>query len=187
MSIRPRVIDKEAKIDKKKFILTKSDIKGNIISANSDLYTVSGYSERELLGKQHNILRHPDMPKAIFQLMWKYLLSGREIVVIIKNLTSRGEYYWVIADMKPRFDKKGTIIALTSFQKFATEDVIEGVEELYSTLIRIEKAHGLKSSAEYLDGFLEEQKKTYDGFIYELIKPKSFFSNILKTFRDMTA
>jgi len=186
MFYRPKVIDREAIFNKKKFILSRTNIRGEILSTNSNLYTISGYNEKELLGKQHNILRHPDMPKAIFQLMWKYLLSGREITVIIKNLTKRGEYYWVIADMKPRFDAKGNIVTLTSFQKFATYDIIDEIEELYSVLLRVEKVHGLKSSADYLDGFLEEKNVTYDGFIYELTKPKSIFSNIIDTFKVMS-
>jgi hypothetical protein len=123
------------------------------------------------------------MPKVIFQLMWKYLLSGREIMVVIKNLTKSGEYYWVIADMKPKFDKKGNIIALTSFQKFATDDVIDEIEELYSTLLRIEKVHGIKGSIDYLDGFLEERRETYDGYIYELIKPKGIISSLINIFK----
>ncbi|NEW61359.1 PAS domain-containing protein, partial [Sulfurovum sp. bin170] len=173
--------------DKKGFILSKTDTKGNILSLNSDLCDISGYSEKELIGKQHNILRHPDMPKAIFHLMWRYLLSGRAITVVMKNLTKSGEYYWVIADLKPRFNEKGAVIALTSFQKFATEDVVDEIEELYETMLRIEKVHEIKSSIEYLDGFLEERKVTYDGFIYQLIKPKGVINSILKTFKKMRA
>jgi PAS domain S-box-containing protein len=183
---RPKAIDQEAKFDKKRFILSKTDTQGHIISANSDLYDISGYSEKELIGKQHNILRHPDMPKAIFYLMWKYLLSGREITVVIKNLTKSGKYYWVVADLKPRFDKKGTIVALTSFQKFATDDIVDGIEELYATMLRIEKIHGMKASIGYMEGFFEERKVTYDGFIYELIKPKGIINSILNSFKRVT-
>jgi PAS domain S-box-containing protein len=157
-----------------------------IISVNPEFYTTSGYSEKEIIGKQHNLLRHPDMPKAIFQLMWKYLLSGRKITVVIKNLTKKGEYYWVIANIKPKFNKEGTITAFTSFQKFATDDIIDEIEELYTTLLKIEKVHSLKSSADYLDGFLEERRKTYDGYIYELIKPKGIISTIINSFRKAT-
>ena len=184
---RPKAIDREVKFDKKRFILSKTDTKGKIISANADLYNISGYSEKELVGKEHNLLRHPDMPKAIFQLMWKYLLSGRDITVVLKNLTKRGEYYWVIADLKPRFNEKGTVVSLTSFQKFATDDVVDGIEELYSTLLRIEKAHNLKSSSDYFYGFLDEENKTYDGFIYDLIKPKGIINKILNSFKTITA
>jgi len=184
---RPKAIDREVKFDTKRFILSKTDTKGNIISANKDLYDISGYSEKELLGKQHNILRHPDMPKAIFHLMWKYLLSGREITVVMKNLTKRGEYYWAVTELKPKFDKKGTVTTLTSFQKVATEDIVDGVEELYETMLRIEKVHGIKGSIGYMEGFLEEKKVTYDGFIYELIKPKGLINSILNSFKRVTA
>jgi PAS domain S-box-containing protein len=184
---RPKAINKEAEFDKKRFILSKTDTTGHIISVNPYLYNISGYSEKELIGKQHNVLRHPDMPKAIFYLMWKYLLSGREITVVMKNLTKSGEYYWVVADLKPRFDKKGKIIALTSFQKFAIDDIVDGVEELYETMLRIEKIHGMEASVGYMEGFFEERKMTYDGFIYELIKPKGIINSILNSFKKVTA
>ncbi len=184
---RPKAIDREARFNAKRFILSKTDTRGNIISANSNLYDISGYSEKELLGRQHNILRHPDMPKAIFHLMWRYLLSGREIMVVMKNLTKSGEYYWVVADLKPRFNEKGTIVAFSSFQKFATDDIVYEIEELYEVMLRIEKVHGMRASGEYLEGFLEERKVTYDGYIYELIKPRGIINSIINGFKKVTA
>ena len=139
MIYRPIVLDEEIKFSKKKFIVSKTDIKGNIIFTNKNFSEVSGYSEAELVGAPHNILRHPDMPQALFFLVWKSLLSGNPISGIVKNLAKDGRYYWVIADFEPKFDANGNIIALTAFRRSAPENVIETVTELYKTMLLIEK------------------------------------------------
>jgi len=99
MIYRPIVRDEEIKFNKKKFIVSKTDLKGNIIFINKNFSEISGYSEAELVGSPHNVVRHPDMPKAVFFLVWKTLLAGRPISGIVKNLTKDGRYYWVIADL----------------------------------------------------------------------------------------
>jgi len=185
MIYRPIVIDEEIKFSKKKFIISKTDIKGKIIFINKNFSDVSGYDEDELIGAPHNVVRHPDMPRALFYLVWKALLSGRPISGVIKNLAKDGRYYWVIADLEPKFDQEGNIIALTAFRRAAPQDVIETIEELYSTMLSIEKKHGMQQSIAYLQGFLEERQMTYDEFIQELIKPKGVIATLLDAFKKM--
>ena len=84
MIYRPIVIDEEIKFSKKKFIVSKTDIKGNIIFVNKNFCDVSGYSEEELIGAPHNILRHPDMPRAVFFLVWSTLLRGEPVSGVVK-------------------------------------------------------------------------------------------------------
>jgi len=185
MTYRPIAIDQEIKFSKKKFIVSKTDTKGIITFVNKNFCDVSGYSETELIDSPHNILRHPDMPQAVFYLVWKYLLAGRVISGVVKNLAKSGEYYWVIADLKPNFDKDGKIISLTAFRRAAPQDVIDATEELYEIMLSIEKKHGMEKSISYLEGFLEEQNLTYDGFIAELIKPKGIIAILLEAFKKM--
>jgi PAS domain S-box-containing protein len=185
MIYRPIVIDEEIKFSKKKFIISKTDIKGKIIFINKNFSDVSGYREEELIGAPHNVLRHPDMPKAVFYLVWKTLLSGRPISGVIKNLAKDGRYYWVIADLEPKFDAEGNIIALTAFRRAAPQNVIDTIEELYATMLSIEKKHGMQQSIAYLQGFLEEQEMTYDAFIQELIRPKGIIAVLLEAFKKM--
>lgn len=180
---RPIVLDEEIKFSKKKFIVSKTDLKGNIIFINKNFSDVSGYSEEELIGAPHNILRHPDMPQAVFFLVWKTLLSGRPISGVVKNLAKNGKYYWVIADLEPKFNPQGDIVALTAFRRAAPDHVIEAAEELYATMLAIEKKHGMHQSISYLEGFLEEHQITYHDFIAELIKPKGFISVLLEAFK----
>ncbi|HHD80165.1 MAG TPA: hypothetical protein ENK99_00945 [Campylobacterales bacterium] len=104
---------------------------------------------------------------------------------IVKNLAKDGRYYWVIADFEPKFDKDGNIVSLTAFRRAVPDNVIETTEELYESMLKIEKKHGMKHSLNYLEGFLEEHQMTYDTFIAELIKPKGIIATLLKAFKKM--
>ena len=185
MIYRPIVLDEEIKFSKKKFIVSKTDIKGKILFINKNFSEISKYSEAELIGVPHNIVRHPDMPKAIFYLIWQNLLVGNKISGVIKNLAKDGRYYWVIADLEPKFNSNGEVVTLTAFRRSAPQDVIDTVEELYTTMLSIEKKHGMEKSLSYLEGFLEENEMNYNEFIDELIKPKGIIATLLATFKKM--
>jgi len=185
MIYRPIVLDEEIIFSKKKFIVSKTDLKGNIVFINKNFSEISGYSEAELIGHPHNALRHPDMPKALFFLVWQSLLAGNKISGVIKNLAKDGRYYWVISDFEAKRDSGGNITALTAFRRAASDDVIETAEELYATMLAIEKKHGMEKSLAYLEGFLEERHLTYNEFIEELIKPKGIIAVMLNTFKKM--
>lgn len=187
MIYRPIVLDEEIKFSKRKFIVSKTDLKGKIIFTNKNFSEISGYTETELVGVPHNILRHPDMPKAVFFLVWQNLLAGNKISGVVKNLAKDGRYYWVIADLEPKFDNTGTMIALTAFRRAAPQDVIDTSAELYETMLAIEKKHGMEKSLAYLEGFLEEHNLEYNEFIGELIKPKGIIATLLGTFKRMVA
>ncbi|MBU1667631.1 PAS domain-containing protein [bacterium] len=185
MIYRPIVIDEEIKFSKKKFIVSKTDLKGNIVFTNKNFSEVSGYTEAELVGSPHNILRHPDMPKAVFFLVWQTLLAGQPISGVVKNLAKNGRYYWVIADLEPKFNSKGDIVALTAFRRAAPQDVIDATEELYKTMLSIEKKHGMEKSLAYLEAFLEEHELNYNEFVDELIRPKGILAALLTAFKKM--
>jgi len=185
MVYRPIVLDEEIKFSKKKFIVSKTDIEGNIIFINKNFSEVSGYSEAELINQPHNILRHPDMPRAVFFLVWQSLLEGKPISGVIKNLAKDGRYYWVIADLEAKIDVHGNIKSLTAFRRAAPQDVIDTTEELYATMLAIEKKHGMEQSIAYLQAFLEEHNLTYDEFIQELIRPKGIIAKLLEIFKRL--
>lgn len=73
---------------------------------------ICGYEEFELIGQPHNIIRHPDMPKVIFDLVWKKLLNKENIHTLVKNLTKDGRFYWVITTFEVKTDKQGEITAV---------------------------------------------------------------------------
>ncbi|HIO95564.1 MAG TPA: PAS domain S-box protein [Campylobacterales bacterium] len=176
MIYRPLAIDQEIKFNKKKFIVSKTDTKGKILFVNKNLCDISGYEEEALVGSPHNVLRHPDMPQSIFFLVWNSLLRGEHVSAVLKNLARSGEYYWVIVDFDVKKDQEGNIKSFSSFQSSAPKQVIETMEELYETMLKIEKKHGMEGSLSYLESFLEERGVNYDNFLDEIIKPKGFMN-----------
>ena len=182
---RPIAIDEEIKFSKKKFIVSKTDIKGNIIFVNKNFCDVSGYSEEELIGAPHNILRHPDMPRAVFFLVWSSLLRGEPVSGVVKNLAKSGKYYWVIADFDVKKDSDGNIKSLTAFRRAAPQNVIDTMEELYETMLNIEKRRGMEGSLAYLEAYLEEHHMTYEEFLDDLVTPKGILAKLLAAFKQM--
>lgn len=173
MSIsRPIPTDKEIKLNSNKMIVSKTDVNGKIIYGNEYFCEVSGYKESELIASPHSILRHPDMPKAVFFLMWQYLAKGRNIMAVVKNLAKNGDYYWVTTDFDIRRDAMGNIKYYAAFRQAAPKHVVIEMEKIYVKLLEIEKEHGMKASVAYFEAFLEEKNMNYDQFIGDLAKPK---------------
>jgi len=183
---RPIPTNTQLKVDSKKMIVSKTDVKGRIIYGNDYFCELTGYKESELISSPHNIIRHPDMPKAIFHLMWEYLKSGRTITAVVKNMSKNGDYYWVTTDFEIKRDKFGNIQNYIAFRQAAAPHVVTAMEKIYSKLLEIEKNHNMEASIAYLTAFLEEKHMNYDQFILELAKPKGisalFFEKMKKLF-----
>jgi len=166
--IKPQPIDEEMKLVPYKTIMSKTDPKGIIEYANDYFVEVSEYKEWELMGQPHNVIRHPDMPKAIFKLLWDRLKNKQNIHAVIKNLTKTGKYYWVVTDFKWKEDENGNIISYYSRRKAIPEKVKLFMEDFYKRLKKIEDEKGMEGSLAYLEGYLEDIGKTYDEFILDL-------------------
>jgi PAS domain S-box-containing protein len=185
---RPIPINEEIKLNHKKIIVSKTDKKGNILYVNDYFCEVTGYEPNDVIGLPHNIIRHPDMPRAIFYLMWQRIQNGENLIAVVKNLAKSGKYYWVTTDFETYRDVDGNIDSYIAFRRPASKRAIEGVEDLYSAMLNIEREHGLKASLVYLEGFLDERHTNYNDFVSDLIKPKSLlerlFSVMKKSFLD---
>ncbi len=177
---------KQIKLDSKRFIVSKTDTTGKIIYGNDYFAEIAGYKESELIGSPHNILRHPDMPQAVFYLMWQHLRKGRNIMAVVKNLSKNGDHYWVVTDFDIKRDQAGNIRHYLAFRQAAPKHVVAAIEPIYVKLLEIEEKHGMDASTAYLEGYLEEKKMNYDQFIEELAKPKGltaiFFNKMKKMF-----
>lgn len=114
-------------------IVSKTDLKGNIIDANEAFVIASGYSREELIGQPHNILRHPDVPKAVFKDMWSSLKKGKPWVQFVKNRCKNGDYYWVEANVTPVLEK-GKIVAYLSVRYPITDQQKQDADALYSNI-----------------------------------------------------
>jgi PAS domain S-box-containing protein len=170
MSKRPIPIDREVTWDKTKTIMSKTDLYGTIEYANEVFVDVCGYEDYELMAQPHNIVRHPDMPKVVFKVLWENIQKGNQFHGIVKNLAKSGRYYWVITNFEYSRDENGNIVNYIARRKAVPQDVItKHIEPLYKKLLQIEQASGVDASEKYLIGFLEELGLSYVDLITKLM------------------
>jgi len=183
---RPIPKDNEIILDPKRYIVSKTDSKGIITYGNDYFVEISGYKEFELIGKPHNIIRHPDMPKIVFKLMWDRIQTGQPMPALVKNMAKDGSYYWVYTEFESRKDKlTNKIVNYTAFRKAAPKSAIEKIEPLYVKLIEIENESGIEGSRNYLLGFLEDKGISYDEYIEQLVANKGLFKMFFNTMKKM--
>lgn len=166
---RPIPMDKEINLDPKKTIMSKTDPKGVIEYANEYFMEISGYEEWELMGQPHNIIRHPDMPRTIFKLMWDTIKKGENIHAFVKNMAKDGRYYWVLTNFEFKKDEEGNIISYYARRKAAPRNAIHEIERLYNTLRAIEAKQDMQTAVNYFYGMLEEKRMTYNQFILSIL------------------
>ena len=152
------------------FIVSKTDLKGCITYGNEKFIEMSGYSESELLGSPHNILRHPDIPKIVFQLLWDRVKSKQEIFAYVKNRCKNDDFYWVFANVTASLDKKGDIIGYYSVRRKPNPKAIEIISPIYNQLLSVENSSGVEASYGKLEEILNTNKVTYDEFISNIQK-----------------
>ncbi|KAB7887319.1 PAS domain-containing protein [Poseidonibacter ostreae] len=151
-------LNEEIKLENKRYLVSETDAKGVITYCNDYFTEISGYSKEELLGKQHNIIRHPDMPKVIFKLLWERIQSGKNVNAVVKNLAKNGKYYWIFTEFKTRVDlDTNTVIGYTAHRKTISHSAIDVIAPLYAKLLEIEKDKDVESAQKYLSEFLNEK------------------------------
>ncbi len=124
------LLSKEVFLDQDTIIVSQTDEKGIVIFANADFCKIAGYDLDELVGKQHNVVRHQDMPKWAFEDLWKTIKAGKIWKGIVKNKTKNGGFYWVNATVFPSRDVDGTIRYISVRIKPTVEE-IQNAENLY--------------------------------------------------------
>ena len=155
----------ERQFPENEIIVSKTDLKGKILYGNRIFIELSGYTEKELLGKPHNIVRHPDMPKVIFKFLWDSVKNGKEIIAYVKNLSKDGSFYWVKAFVTPSFNGKGEIVGYHSIRLKPTETAKESISALYKELLEVEQREGVEKSQERLEQVLAQKGVSYEEFI----------------------
>lgn len=168
--ITPTAVEKIMREDD--FIVSKTDTTGRITYGNRIFIEFSGYSERELLGAQHNIIRHPDMPRGVFKLLWDTIQNKEEINAYVKNMAKDGSFYWVFANVTPNFGPDGAIVGYTSVRRKPKAEAVRLLSEVYRTMLEIEKRVGpreaIAASQKYLFDLLAEKKVSYSEFVLSI-------------------
>lgn len=160
--------------DKDEIIVSKTDLKGHITYANDVFLRMADMTEKQALGAPHSVIRHPEMPRCIFKLLWERIQDKEEIFAYVNNMSTKGDNYWVLAHVTPTFDEAGNITNFHSNRRVPGRKVLEStVMPLYKKLLEEENRHsnakeGMNSAYRMLLALLEEQQTSYDEFVFSL-------------------
>ncbi|PAF49165.1 hypothetical protein BKH41_03525 [Helicobacter sp. 12S02232-10] len=149
-------------------ITSKTDLKGKITYCNRDFLYYAHYKEYELIGKPHNIIRHPDMPKTVFKLLWNYIQNKQEIFAFVKNKNKEGRFYWVFANVTPSFDANHNIIGYYSVRRKPNPKAVEAISGIYAQMIQVEKNAGMEGGIRMLEELSKKTGKSYNQIIFEM-------------------
>ncbi len=136
------VTQNEILLTNESLIVSKTDTKGQITYLNKDFISISGFTEAELIGQPHNIVRHPDMPSEAFDDMWRDLKNGRPWTGLVKNRCKNGDFYWVLATATP-IRENNQVVGFMSVRRQASRQQIDAAESAYR-LFREKRAGGLR-------------------------------------------
>lgn len=155
-------------------IVSKTDLKGRLTYCNDVFLSISGYSEKECLGQPHSMIRHPEMPRCVFGMLWESIQSGNEIFAYVMNRCKNGDHYWVNAHVTPSRNGAGSIVGYHSSRRVPERGILEGtIIPLYKDLLAQERRHenrkaGLVASTEMVSDMLRNRNMEYDEFIATL-------------------
>lgn len=164
----------ERTFDPDDIIVSKTDLKGKITYANKVFLDVAGYTLKEVMHQPHNMIRHPDMPRIIFKLLWDHVSTGKELFAYVMNRCKNGDHYWVLAHVTPSFNEAGEIIGYHSNRRIPKRDTLESfIIPLYMKLKAIEDGEsdrkaGMAKAHAMLEGLLVEKNMRYDEFILSI-------------------
>lgn len=165
------MIDLGMELSDSTLITSKTDLQGNIVYCNKDFIRYSGFSESEIFLKPHNIVRHKDMPKAVFKLLWSYIRNGQEVFVFVKNQSKSGAHYWVLANVTPSFDVNNKVVGYYSVRRKPNTKAIEQIAQIYTLMLEAEK-QSINDGQKVLENLLLDKAMDYNHFILALQEGK---------------
>lgn len=173
MAIKIQPTRTERHFDESEIIVSKTDERGRVTYANDVFLKVAQYHENEVLGQPHSIVRHPDMPRAVFKFLWDTIQTGEEVFAYVKNMAKSGDYYWVFAHVTATYDSSGKIIGYHSMRRLPDRAALAKIEPIYAALLAEEAKHandrdGLAASFGMLVDLLKSNGVTYDQFVFSL-------------------
>jgi len=169
---KPKVqpVEKEYFLKPQDFIVSKTDIKSKILYGNEIFIKLSGWEEKELLGAPHNILRHPDMPRCAFKILYEHIQNGKEWFGYVKNLRKDGAYYWVYANISPTYDHNGKLIGYYSVRRKPRDGFKSIIEPLYRQLSQIESSSGMEGGINAVNTLLASKNMSFNELMINIQK-----------------
>jgi len=162
------ITNREKVLSQDDFIVSKTDTKGKIIYCNEIFTEMAGYPAKDLIGANHNLIRHPDMPKLAYKVLWDVIQKKEEFFGLVKNLRADGGYYWVFAYITADLDLNGNIISYTSFRRKINPSAVEIITPIYKQLLDAERTGGISASAKILNDLLKKHNLEYTEFVINL-------------------
>ncbi len=160
----------EREINENDFIVSKTDTKGRLTYVNKIFIDMAEYSEEELLGKPHSIVRHPEMPKAIFKLLWDTIQKKEELFAYVVNKTKNNNSYWVYANVTPSLDERDNTVGYYSVRRRPNPQALEIIKPLYAKMLQAEKSGGMEAGMKVLTDLLHQEGASYDEYIISIQK-----------------
>jgi PAS domain S-box-containing protein len=170
----PQLTGKERFFTKDEVIVSKTNTKGIITYANRTFANLAGMKVQDAIGKNHNIIRHPHMPRCVFKLLWDTCSQGQEIFAYVVNRSMNGDHYWVLAHVTPSYDTQGNIVGYHSNRRSPDRDLIEkAIIPLYEDLVKMEKSYGspkegMNAALAHAVDAITQSGKEYNHFIMSL-------------------
>jgi PAS domain S-box-containing protein len=170
---KPRPTGRESPFGDDEIIVTKTDATGRITYANEVFLRVSRLLPAEALGQPHSLIRHPEMPRTVFRLMWEALQARGEFFGYVRNLATNGDHYWVFAHVTPSCDATGKVTGYHSMRRRPDPAQIARIEPFYRQLLAEEQRHadrklGLQAGTQMLDDVLRQKGLTYERFAFSV-------------------
>jgi PAS domain S-box-containing protein len=165
-------IDREVIVPENELLVSKTDPQGNITYCNRAFMRIAGYSEKQLINSQHNIIRHPDMPRGVYRHMWQTLDEGREYFGYLKNMNNSGAYYWLFIHIAPSHVQGGKLHGYYSVRRKALPHAIATIEPIYKEMLAIEqlgdRTKGPERSIAQMHQRMNERSANYEHFVLNI-------------------
>jgi PAS domain S-box-containing protein len=170
---KPTPTGRESALGENELIVTKTDRHGKITYANEVFLRVSVLERADAIGAPHSIIRHPDMPRSVFRLMWETIQGGGEFFGYVVNMATNGDHYWVFAHVTPSRDAAGQIVGFHSNRRKPDAAQVARIKPVYARLVEEERRHtdhraGLEAGSRMFSDMLRDKGVTYDAFAFSL-------------------
>lgn len=193
--VQPQPTKSESRFEIDELFFSITDLQSTITFANDTFIRISKYEPNEIIGQLHKIVRHPDMPRAVFEVFWDFLKAGKPVAAYVKNMAKDGSFYWVIALAVPT--KNG----YQSIRLKPTSPIFDKIQAIYKKILAFEKEQekltdkktALKNSVNFLvDQLKVEGYENYDHFMWTALQTEMehresklpHFNNRLKRYKE---
>nr|WP_245961813.1 PAS domain-containing protein [Quadrisphaera granulorum] len=153
--------------------MSKTDLQGRITYANESFLRIGAFTEAQVIGQPHNLIRHPEMPRAVFKLLWDTVQAKQELFAYVVNLAADGAHYWVLAHVTPSFDASGAVVGYHSNRRSPHPQALAAIKPVYAQVLAEEAKHSTGKAATAAGAALMAQlvarsHGSYDEFVWSL-------------------